>query len=168
MESKDMVNCLHSVADYMSQREESPRCASDLRQIATTLQQLEKELAELRGNADIVKYSDNINKVVDANKSLAKQAKQLTKENAELKAKLENAIVPKFKVGQEVWILEGDYASPKPSIECLSAEKYKIVKVGVSYSLDNGTGYIHEPEFEQFIFASEAEAQASLKPEGAE
>jgi hypothetical protein len=125
------------------------------------IKQLEKELAELkaqphyteteiyqRGRDDEDKYQHHL--------------------RVELQAELENAIVPRFKIGQEVWILEGDYSSPKPSIECLSAEKYKVVKIEVSYSLDNDTGYIHEPEFDQFIFATRAEAQASLKTEGAE
>jgi hypothetical protein len=120
MESKDMVNCLHSVADYMSQREESPRCASDLRQIATTLQQLEKELAELR----------------------------------------ENAIVPKFKIGQKVFRV-GRYVDDLDDTETpYEVEENEVFRISeIKYYLTYGVdGAVDESE----LFATREEAVASL------
>ena len=85
-------------------------------------------------------------------------------ELGQLKAQLERAIVPRFSVGQEVWlivtnILNGEFVKLSyvsvwsVTQDILCKFHYEVVEVSVSR-------HLHVHEFQ--LFATEAEAQASL------
>lgn len=82
---------------------------------------------------------------------------ELENENAELKEKLKNAIVPKFKIGQKVWVnfQNGDgSATPKQcKIQSIAIYNY------LSLFYDIGITEV----VEEHIFSTEQEAQKKLK-----
>ena len=84
---------------------------------------------------------------------------------ADLEAKLKNAIVSKFKVGQEVWFVSDPYTARYAKVRHMKIEEISIssifVERGVMYAGDDWAG-ISESE----LFATKAEAQAKLKELG--
>ena len=82
---------------------------------------------------------------------------------AELEKQLENAIVPKFKVGDEIFAVVTYIADPKDKtvIESGIVQKIECDKNQIKYWCDNGRIY-WEDECEK-LFATEQEAQQKLK-----
>ena len=77
---------------------------------------------------------------------------------AELEKQLKNAIVPKFKIGQEVFYLVNKY-SPVLSGEVLEIQIWDLKKDNIVYVIEyNGNVYC-----ESVVFATKEEAQAKLK-----
>jgi hypothetical protein len=93
--------------------------------------------------------------------------KQLEKELAELR---ENAIVPKFKVGEVKYFFDGLKVCKAEILHSLlrdpySCDEYEFDSFDIYYALKfDGKRYVCEEN----LFASPEEAVASLKPEGAE
>jgi len=91
----------------------------------------------------------------------------LKKENAELKQKLQNAIVPRFLLGQSVWCIynyEDKYGKMKTEI--INEQIYRIhlwnnsqCPLIIGYEL---TGYENEMQFDDKVFATEQEAIKAL------
>lgn len=97
-------------------------------------------------------------------KQIIELIESLQSENAELKAKLENAICPKFKIGQEVW-----FCSERADevIYCGEIEEITIGKhYGSSIQAIYETTRLAFRVFEDEIFLTEQEALESLKNEG--
>ena len=75
-------------------------------------------------------YEDTLAEEIDYKiNNFKEECERLKKENAELKARVANAIEPKFKIGQEVWypsIYKNDYCLP---IYC---NKISGIEVGIN------------------------------------
>ena len=84
---------------------------------------------------------------------------------AELEEKLSNAIIPKFKIGQEVWCI--DRISEKiylGTVIGFEANKFKFNQLDTYYTIEYKDGCIIQCDFEdEFVFATEEEAQAKLE-----
>ena len=99
--------------------------------------------------------------------NLKEQIKQLEKELAEQR---ENAIVPKFKYQQEVWYQDVDDDDTIKSFSIAGTLFFGDRNNNFQYYLANSRGYFLEDMYgqdalidESHIFATEAEAQASLE-----
>lgn len=82
------------------------------------------------------------------------------KKIAYLEEKLSNAIIPKFKIGQEVWWIDtrlNSFNEQKYIIQSYIIQEIVIFKDGVRYMDDDG--FIEEED----LFATEEEAQAKLE-----
>lgn len=77
----------------------------------------------------------------------------------ELEAKLENAIVPKFKIGQEVWLIRKKIISRK--VSCIFSDFFGDERDYIEYGLCDSSALRDDR-----LFATEAEALASLETEG--
>lgn len=81
---------------------------------------------------------------------------------AELEEQLENAISPKFKVGQEVWTIRHNN-----SVYHTRIDEIKVVgikgKNEIFYYYDQPGSYAHWEELEDNLFATKEEAQAKLE-----
>lgn len=78
---------------------------------------------------------------------------------AELEEQLKNAIVPKFKIGQEVWYIDtriNDFNEQRYVIESYIIQEITIFKDGIRYMDEDG--FIYEED----LFATKEEAQARL------
>ena len=99
--------------------------------------------------------------LLDKDKTIAEQQQRI----AELEEKLKNAIVSKFKVGQEVWFVSDPYTARYAKVRHMKIEEISIssifVERGVMYAGDDWAG-ISESE----LFATKAEAKAKLKELG--
>ena len=99
--------------------------------------------------------------LLDKDKTIAEQQQRI----AELEEKLKNAIVSKFKVGQEVWFVSDPYTARYAKVRHMKIEEISIssifVERGVMYAGDDWAG-ISESE----LFATKAEAEAKLKELG--
>lgn len=79
---------------------------------------------------------------------------------AKLKEQLKNAIVPKFKIEQEVWYMDtriNDFNEQRYMIESYIIEEIVIFEYGIRYVGDDVSMY------EEDLFATKEEAQAKLK-----
>lgn len=89
-------------------------------------------------------------------KSFREAIQHLQSENEQLNKQLEGAIVPKFKIGQEVWYFF------EQELRTDFIKKYHInTGTMIRYNLSNG--YFGNIYKERDLFATEAEALASLK-----
>ena len=110
--------------------------------------------------------------VADLEAKLAEKERQLKlveelliKQEKEYDEQLEKAIVPKFKIGQEVWFVSDPYTARYAKVRHMKIEEISIssifVERGVMYAGDDWAG-ISESE----LFATKQEAQAKLKELG--
>lgn len=84
--------------------EELPKLREQIKQKDQRIAELEKELKKTK-----CLYNDSIDREIfltDEERRTYYKNVELKKENAELKQKLENAIVPKFKKGQNIYFFE--------------------------------------------------------------
>lgn len=111
--------------------------------------------------------SENINMVDALHKTIYNQDQRIV----ELEEQLKNAIVPKFKKGQEVWFVDdvrdswdANYEVFHKKVMAISYNNYEGDHFEYAMS-DDGTrdtiwyGYIDE----KFVFATEEEAEAKLR-----
>ena len=91
------------------------------------------------------------------NAFLEEENKQLKQRIAELEEQLKNAIVPKFKIGQEVWYVEDKFTME--SGEILEIQIWDLKKDNIVYVIEYGGNVWCESA----IFATKEEAQAKLK-----
>jgi hypothetical protein len=86
---------------------------------------------------------------------------QLSTENEQLKAQLEKAIVPKFKIGDVVWRLEKQTSVIADDLPSILVRRFvsRLMIIGTDIICDVGyPPYAKESE----LFASQQEAEASL------
>ena len=79
---------------------------------------------------------------------------------AELEEQLKNAIVPKFKIGQEVWWIDtriNSFNEQRYIIQSYIIQEITIFKDGIRYMDDDG--FIDEED----LFATKEQAQAKLE-----
>ena len=75
----------------------------------------------------------------------------------ELEEQLKNAIVPKFKIGQEVWRID-----PENDVSSGEVWKIEINRVQTKYTVFWGNDY-EDVYFEYELFTTKEEAEAKLK-----
>lgn len=76
---------------------------------------------------------------------------------AELEEQVKNAIVPKFKIGQEVWCID-----PENDVSSGEVWKIEINCVQTKYTVFLGNDYV-DIYFEYELFATKEEAEAKLR-----
>lgn len=111
--------------------------------------------------ADIeTKYIPIQTEIISDNKD--KTINKLQQRIAELEQQLKNAIVPKFKIGQEVYTIRHNN-----SIYHTRIDEIKVVgnngKNEIFYYYDQPGSYAHWEEVEDNLFSTKADAQAKLK-----
>jgi len=133
------------------------------------------EQKELNAISDLFKseYDKLLKEINDKLTFAYENADKLLEENNRLKTELaelkQNSIVPKFKVGDEVWFLYDENDDNKYKIYCkkvmaFNCGTYDYLHFEYAMS-DDGTqdtiwyGYINE----KFIFATKSEAEEALK-----
>ena len=103
--------------------------------------------------------TENLNNMYDAYLKILNEKDQRI---AELEEKLKNAIVSKFKVGQEVWFVSDPYTARYAKVRHMKIEEISIssifVERGVMYAGDDWAG-ISESE----LFSTKEEAEAKLE-----
>lgn len=103
------------------------------------------------------------------NRDTLKDALRKAQMFEDMQQKFENAIIPKFKIGQEVWIINTDYFYKKDWF----IEKHKVVGINFKfdarnnfvkwYQLQFGVDYYKTYKYlEKNIFATKAEAAKRL------
>lgn len=126
-----------------------------------------REWFELYGNQNHQRAEEELHLAIDE----LYEYQQKDQRIAELEEQLKNAIVPKFKKGQEVWFVyddsdtwEADYKVFHKKVMSISYNNYEGDYFEYAMS-DDGTrdtiwyGYIEE----KYVFATKEEAQAMLK-----
>ena len=105
----------------------------------------------------LIVYDTECNTLDDLCNLLNQQAERI----AELEEQLENAIVPKFKMGQEVWWIDtrvNSFNEQRYRIESYLIDSIVITKEQFRYYGDDGL-WLGDNE----LFATKEEAQAKLK-----
>lgn len=127
----------------------------------TTFYEIFNKLGELEDVLEkygIENLEDFIKEYSSRNIKLANDNYSLEQELAELKQK---AIVPKFKIGQEVWFVSDPYTARYAKVRHMKIEEISIssifVERGVMYAGDDWAG-ISESE----LFATKEEAEQRL------
>lgn len=97
----------------------------------------------------------------DKDRKIAEQQQRIS----ELEEQLKNAIVPKFKIGQNVWTIRHNNYIYNTRID-----EIKVVGIDgkneIFYYYDQPGSYAHCEEMEDNLFATKAEAEAKLKELG--
>lgn len=119
----------------------------------------ERYICEVDKSFDIF---DNLYKEYPSMQEICRTLNQQEQRISKLEEQLKNAIVPKFKVGQQVYTIRHNN-----SIYHTRIDKVKVVGINgkneIFYYYDQPGSYAHWEEMEDNLFATKEEAQAKLK-----
>ena len=124
----------------------------------------------LDNNNNIIDFEDETDKYClsqdDVCNLLNKQHQRIAELEQELAGLKENAIVPRFRIGQEVFVVDNECQITQGAVDVILTGQ-DVFEKWCKYSIDLGLEYEDDIRFvykdEEEIFATEQEAQEKIK-----
>ena len=127
------------------------------------------EICRLKGvdmGEDLEKFTERYPTYIEALEMLEDKDQRIAELEQELAGLKEKAIVPRFRIGQEVFVVDNECQITQGAVDVILTRQ-DVFEKWCKYSIDLGLEYEDDIRFvykdEEEIFATKEEAQAKLK-----
>ena len=127
------------------------------------------EICRLKGvdmGEDLEKFTERYPTYIEALEMLEQKDQRIAELEQELAGLKENAIVPRFRIGQEVFVVDNECQITQGAVDVILTGQ-DVFEKWCKYSIDLGLEYEDDIRFvykdEEEIFATKEEAQDKLK-----